>query len=649
MAVRQTNACRDVGRLLSPLAGARRILIFGEMGVGKSTLAMALGPLLAERHGVCHILSLDPGNPPFGIPGALSRGRWRDGRFAWGPPQALCSLDAYRFRLPLVQLAKHLLGDAESEAGTTPILIDPPGLIRGAGAAELLHALVESLFVDTVITLARSDRPQPLGAALAALAVDIRPHPSPGAARRPGRLERCRQRTRLWDAWLDPGVVVAFDPVNLVGTPPPRHLPQAWQGRQVGLLAAGGATLTMGEVLRLEAGRLILRLPADISPASVSALLLRDAGRSAAGGLETTARANGTPAWRGRAGENRSLEGAAKDQCSRPVAVRVGNAWATLVGGAMGDPLVHVRLRHRKESLFFDLGNCDVPPRVVHQVKAVFLTHAHLDHIAGFIRFLRARIGFYGRCRIFGPPTTIQRIEHFLSAITWDRIEANGPRFEVSEIVGDRLISARLQAGRSRVDLPDRRSETGVVFIGEDYRVNAVACDHGIPSIAYALAFDREIHVRKERLKERGWPAGPWLGHLKQCIASDDRSAAIVLPDGTKRPAAELAAALTLVRPGKRLVYAADMADTADNRQKLVTLARGAHTLFCEAAFAAADSDKAAATQHLTTVAAVAVARAARVQRLVPFHFSKRYESDPGRLFTELRALAGSVMITGHG
>lgn len=334
---------------------------------------------------------------------------------------------------------------------------------------------------------------------------------------------------------------------------------------------------------------------------------------------------------------------------ARPLTARVGPAWASLVGGVLGDPLLHVRLRHRKESLLFDLGDAaGLSPRVAHRVRAVFLSHAHLDHIAGFIWFLRARIGLFGPCKIFGPPDTITRIESFLNAITWDRIGANGPVFEVSDLLGDRLRRARLQPGLPRVELPEQTLAERVIFKGDNYRVTAVTCDHKIPSIAYALIFDKEINVRKERLADLGFSTGPWLGRLKASIAADTLDEKISLPDSTTRSAGELAADLTLIRPGKRLVYATDMADTPANRRKLIDLSQGAHTLFCEAAFCEADWEKAAATQHLTTTAAVEIARAAGVERLAPFHFSKRYEDDPARVFSELHEMAGPLMIVGR-
>ena len=340
------------------------------------------------------------------------------------------------------------------------------------------------------------------------------------------------------------------------------------------------------------------------------------------------------------------------DKAVRPITVRVGSAWASLVGGVMGDPLLHVRLRHRKESLLFDLGDAaGLSPRVAHQVRAIFLSHAHLDHIAGFIWFLRARIGLFGAscgpCRIFGPPDTITRIESFLNAVTWDRIE-NGPIFEVSDILGEQLRSVRLQPGRPRMELPVQILAEDVIYKGDNYRVTVATCDHKIPSMAYALTFHKEINVRKERLAALGCPAGPWLGRLKACLAANSLDDEIHLPDGNTRTAGDLAHELILIRPGKKLVYAADMADTAANRRKLVSLAQDAHTLFCEAAFSEDDREKAQATQHLTTRAAVEIARAAGVKRLAPFHFSRRYEDDPDRIYTEIRGLAGPVMVLGR-
>ncbi len=89
--------------------------------------------------------------------------------------------------------------------------------------------------------------------------------------------------------------------------------------------------------------------------------------------------------------------------------------------------------------------------------------------------------------------------------------------------------------------------------------------------------------------------------------------------------------------PGRRLVYATDFADTAANRARVVELARRAEVLFCESTFTTEHAAQARATQHLTAPACGEIARAAGVERLAPFHFSRRYEHDPARVYAQLR------------
>jgi ribonuclease Z len=639
----------QIEQLAQELKGHARVLIWGAMGVGKSTLALELARWLGRRQCGGGILALDPGSPVFGVPGALNRGWWEGDRFRWTGCRALCSLDAARFRLPLVQAAGLLFGEAVAAGLSGPLVIDPPGVVRGVAGAELLTALVRALQVDAVVALDREGQPLPLAVELAWLPVKVvQRTASPGAAR-PSRIERAARRTRLWDAYLGETTSKTFllEGMALLGTPPPRHLPAAWAGRQAALLDARGLTLGMGEVAGLADGVLTLRVPAGCEGAPAG-ILIRDAGRNARGFLESIPHV--TP----RSAEQRipaemAPPAVSSDAGSAPVFSRVGPAWATLVGGVFGDPLVHVRLRNQRRSLLFDLGDpARLAARVAHQVGVVCLSHAHLDHIGGFLWFLRARIGTFGPCKIFGPAETLTRIENFLGAVTWDRIEDNAPVFEVGEFDGARLKRARFAPGSPKVVLPELPAADGVLLSEDNLGIRTVVCDHKIPSLAYALQFRMEISVRKDRLKACGLVPGPWLGRLKACIAARTPEVEIDLPDGTRRGAGELARELTLIRPGKKLVYAADMADTPANREKVVALAAGAHTLFCETAFTLAHKDKAGATQHLTTSAAVEIARRAGVERLVPFHFSKRYEHDPAAVYEEILSAAGPVKIIGH-
>jgi ribonuclease BN (tRNA processing enzyme) len=117
------------------------------------------------------------------------------------------------------------------------------------------------------------------------------------------------------------------------------------------------------------------------------------------------------------------------------------------------------------------------------------------------------------------------------------------------------------------------------------------------------------------------------------------------LPDDSEQPAGALADALILTSPGRRLVYATDLADTAENRARLQGLARNAHTLFLEAAFIEADEAQARKHGHLTARACGEIADAAGVARLVPFHLSRRYLDRPQVVYDEIKAVCPRVAV----
>ncbi len=639
----------QLDQLALQLAMHRRILVWGDMGVGKSTLVMALSQLLSQRPGYCQILELDPGSPPFGIPGAVSRGWWTGTGFEWADSQALCSLDAARFRLPLILAARRLGTLIERSGHIGPVIIDPPGVVRGVGGAELLTALAESFEIDAIVACFRQGASPGLAQELASFPVDLFGVQASQAAKRSSKRESAEHRTRLWDKYLSNTVEVtlSIEPIPVLGTPPPRQMPEDWSGRQAALLDANGRTIRMGEVIGLSEGGLKLRVPHG-PEVDVAAILIRDAGRNAEGRLETVVRVGKLAAAQFVPAEM-TPPVKASDTGEAPVSIRVGAAWAALVGGVLGDPLLHVRLRNLKQSYLFDLGDPGrLPAKVAHQVRAVFLSHAHIDHIGGFLWFLRSRIGRFGPCKIFGPSATITRIQNHIHAVTWDRIEENAPVFEVFEIFGTTWKGARLQPGKKSIPLPEKTIKDDIILKEENFSVKAIVCDHGVSSVAYALELHPEIHVRKSKLAASGWFPGPWLGKLKQCLAAGKPGEAIELPDQTVRRAGDLAEELIDIRSGLKLVYAADMADTPENRNKLTGLAQSAHTLFCETAFTQADKKRADANQHLTTLAAVEIARQAGVKQMVPFHFSKRYEHDPGLVYSEILAAAGPVKIIGH-
>ena len=615
-------------------------MLFGQPGIGKTTLAQSLAKQLSGLGRTVRCLSADPGLPAFGAPGAVCLGLWQPAGWSLKRLEALCSLDAARFRLPLTG-AVAALADNVSD-GT--LIVDAPGVIRGVAGAELLTSLVRAADIDLLLILTRRNQPPPLLQELSSLGIELAAIEASAKARRPGSVTRARHRTRLWDNYLDGATeqTVSLQALQTLGTPP-RRAPEAWLGKQVAFLEQGG-TVAMGEITGAENGLLSVLCPCGCR--ATAELLVRDACRGA-DGLLSTGKPFADKLVRYIPPPDLLPDAAMSGNTGVRPLVDIGTAMAVLMNGVFGDPLLHLRLRNQRRSLLFDLGDgLRLPARIAHQVSDVFITHAHIDHISGFLALLRSRIGERSVCRLYGPPDLAANIECLIGGIHWDRIGTRGPVFDVFELHGTRLQKYRLQAGGTGRDL--RGEETineGVLLQEAAFNVRAVTLDHRTPVLAFAYEPAQQFNVRKERLLERQLTPGPWLSALKECLYAGDVEARIALPDGGWQRVDRLAEDLIVANPGNKLVYATDFADTSDNRRKLRALARRAHTLFCESTFLQQESEQAHRTGHLTTRACGEIANEARVEHLIPFHFSRRYEEQPWRIYQEIATVCPRVVL----
>ena len=640
----RSNDPAEIARILFP--AARRVLLWGDPGMGKSTLAVALAQSLADERPGCCCITADPGLPAFGVPGALALAEWRSGGWHLLDLEALCSLDSARFRLPLVAAVRRL----STGAPQAPLVLDAPGVTRGVAAEELVQGLVDAAAIDHILVLTKGELPPSSLTLLAATGLPIHVLAAAPRARRLSRGERARMRTRAWDTYLEDGPIQELRLANLAvcGTPPPSNEDAAWSGRQVALLDEARRTGVLGEVVRKDGDRLTVRLPA---PMGGRFLLVRDAMRGRNGLLATAPRPVSPVRYLGPPDLGPPPEAAAPSG-PQPTA-HVGIGTAMLMNGAFGDPLLHLRLRQKRRSLLFDLGeSLRLPARLAHQVSDLFISHAHLDHIGGFLWFLRSRIGIPAPIRLFGPPGMAEHIAGLLAGVRWDRIGDQGPRFQVTEVHGDRLQDFQLQAGRpGSLSMGERTCPDGILLREPEFSVRAVTLDHGIPVLAFGFEAADRLNARNDRLGDLGLPGGPWLEDLKRQVlaCSPGQVLATVsdglvsLPDGRRLQVEALARDLLQITPGVKLVYATDVADTPANRVRLEELARGAEVFFCEASFAEEEAAQARTTGHLTARACGEIAAAASVRHLVPFHFSRRYEDDPERIYAEVSEAFGRL------
>jgi len=312
-----------------------------------------------------------------------------------------------------------------------------------------------------------------------------------------------------------------------------------------------------------------------------------------------------------------------------------------LVNDPFGDPGLYVEIRWSRRALLFDLGdNTTLSPTSLLRVQDIFLSHTHMDHFIGFDRLIRVALGRGKRIRLYGPPGLIANIHGKLQGYTWNLVDGYPLSLEVREFHIDRIEQAEFHAKdgftcQRHTPIPADHSEVFSVLEEPSLAVRAVALNHRIPSLAFALEEPFHINVNKVRLHEAGLPVGSWLKEVKQAIwegKSDSHTLDATLyfehrKENRTFKLGDLRKQFVTMTRGQKIAYVVDCRYDTANEGKILELCLNADTLFCEAPFLDRDRDKAANRYHLTARQAGELGQKAKVQHLVVFHFSPRYTS----------------------
>jgi ribonuclease Z len=312
-----------------------------------------------------------------------------------------------------------------------------------------------------------------------------------------------------------------------------------------------------------------------------------------------------------------------------------------LINGPFEDPGLYIDFHYGRRAILFDLGDLSpLSSRELMRVSHVFVSHTHIDHFAGFERLLRVCLHRSGPLHLVGPPDFIDRVEHKLQGFTWNLIDETSVDFQlhVSEFHDPHIARMAIFPARQvfkRQDMPSPDFPARVALLEDDFRIEATALDHGIPSLAFGLRETVRVNVRRGVLESLGFPKGPWLSEAKRLVRSGVAEVDIVIPDVGTVSLGDLGEQLFFVGPGQSVVYVTDTAFTDENKEKILFLAREADQLFIEAVFLDRDHRLSAASRHLTAAQAGQLARTARVKDLALFHHSARYLEEPDALRLE--------------
>lgn len=319
-----------------------------------------------------------------------------------------------------------------------------------------------------------------------------------------------------------------------------------------------------------------------------------------------------------------------------------------LVNDEFGDPALYLEFLFERRALLMDLGDLSaLPPRKILRLSHIFVSHAHMDHFAGLDRLVRICLARPMRVRLFGPADFLDRVEHRLAGYTWNLVHNYADDFvlEVTELHGDGNGRSAEFHGRhafQREHETTFRLQDDRIVDEPQLRVRVAILDHRIPSLAFALEEERHANVLKNRLVERGLAVGPWLKTLKEAVlhnAGDDAAIEVLQESGDRRflPLGALRDIVRIER-GRKIAYVTDCAGHEANASRILALAQNADVLYIETPFLEEDRKEADRKYHLTARRAGELARLAHVRRVIPFHFSTRYEHCPERLRAELAA-----------
>jgi ribonuclease Z len=316
--------------------------------------------------------------------------------------------------------------------------------------------------------------------------------------------------------------------------------------------------------------------------------------------------------------------------------------------GLLDDPVLFINVRPTGRGILIDCGQLHhLAKRVLRSIDAIFVSHAHMDHLMGFDQVLRHVHVAPRTITVFGPPGIAGRIGHKLAGYDWNLTEESWCTVEVIEVHQERVEHFEFAGslGFAPRHLQKLTRQSHIIYQNRHLQVEAELCDHNLPVLIFRVTEAPTFLLDRQRLHEERLLPGPWLKELKKRFYSDfrDTGRLEVWRDTGEEPATEEiddAEALyhricPEVQPAS-IGYLCDIGMTSDNLDRVIGLLRGVTLLVSECTFLAEDQAKGRISAHLCTTDLNRICREIRPELLLPMHLSKSYISDPQRLYDEL-------------
>jgi ribonuclease Z len=325
--------------------------------------------------------------------------------------------------------------------------------------------------------------------------------------------------------------------------------------------------------------------------------------------------------------------------------------------GLIDDPVMLINIRPTGRGILLDCGQLHhMAKRVLRSIDALFISHAHMDHLMGFDSLLRHVLVAPRTIKIHGPPGIAERIGHKLAGYDWNLTEENWCTFEVYEVHPQKIEQFEFAGNRGFTSkhLKSLPRRDRVIYRTRHLMVEAAICDHKIPVLIYRVTEAPCFQIDRQRLEEEKLLPGPWLKDLEKRFYADGCDSGAIdiwkeTAEGHRVVTIDNAEALYLkicrnVTPAS-IGYITDIGLTEENLSQVYDLMSDVTLLVSECTFLAEDEEKARISAHLCTTDLNRISRKIKPALLLPMHLSKSYISDTQRLYAEFDPPLGTQLL----
>ncbi len=302
-----------------------------------------------------------------------------------------------------------------------------------------------------------------------------------------------------------------------------------------------------------------------------------------------------------------------------------------ILGASFNDNALYCVVDSGKKQthLLFDCGEetlSGLRTSEIQKIDHLFLSHLHLDHVAGLDRFIRVN---YDRSEkpvhVWGPAHSVSKIFNRLNSFTWNLMAGIRSTWFLHEVQASMVRVFRVEAEESFEVLHqvEEKPFNQLLVENEQFVVEAVLLDHKIPVLGFKVTEKQRLNIDPQKLAELNLTAGPWLAKVKDLKIDGKQKINLGNQSFTIE---ELRKRLFVQKAGDSLAYFTDFHFSSAEADLIAKYLKKCKTLICESQYLQKDVELARQNFHLTAAMAANLALRSDVQRLVLFHFSKRYK-----------------------